>query len=130
MLPPTFYWETHHTTISTSKLFHFLSDVDVTIYRKKTFFSQFGNKIKDIANEESVWETQSEAMLVFKKYVKENWLTIPSNTQPVKCWVTDANELTHFHKDESLADDLALLRYTTIFHYLRIALIQHKGKTL
>ena len=56
-------------------------------------------------------------MIEFRKYVKENWITIPTNTQLVERWVKDSNETTFNTKDEGLADAVAILRSTTIFRF-------------
>ena len=61
-------------------------------------------------------------MIEFRKYVKENWLTIPTNTQLVERWVKDSNECTFNTKDEGLVDAVAILRSTTIFRFCRKAL--------
>ena len=55
----------------------------------------------------------------FKRYVQENWLTIPTNTQLVERWVKDSNECTFNTKDENLADAVAHLCSTSIFCYRR-----------
>ena len=66
----------------------------------------------------------------FRTHVKENWLTIPTNTQLVERWVKDANKCTFNTKDDNLSDAVAILRSTTIFRHRRKAIRLSEGRSL
>ena len=111
-----FYCETHRTTINTTDLCSFLfQNMDAAIFRQKKFYQTHQQAIRRITSGESLWESESNEMRTFRNYVRENWLTIPTNTQLVERWVKDCNECTSNTREKNVADAIAILRSTTVF---------------
>ena len=114
----TFYSAIHRTTIITNYLISFLtSNINPHRFRQQKFYQNYQEAIKKIYLAESLWESVSKKMIEFGKYVKENWLRIPTNTRLVERWVKYSNKCNFNTTYVGLADVVAILRLNTMFHF-------------
>ena len=91
--------------------------MDPSKFHQKKFYENYLEAIRKIYQGESLWESVHNEMIELRKYVNENWLTITTNTHFIERWVKYCNECTFNTTAEGLAEDITILRSTTIFHY-------------
>ena len=89
------------------------------MFRQREFYKKHECAIREMAQGTHLWSTNaSDNINKFRKYVEEEWLIIPSNTQLIERWVKDSNECTFTNKEEHLASLMAICRSDTLFGYL------------
>ena len=129
-IPDTYYSTVHKTEINSVDVYNFLTAYTTPQeQREKEFYIKNSDAVLEIANGALLWDNDniSEKMTVFKKYVKQNWLVVCTNTQLVERWVNDANECTYIAKNELVSSLVAIYRSATVFEYMED--VQHDTTT-
>ena len=130
-LPLEYSSSVHKTTINVNAAFAFLKVNNTPeSQRSHQYFVDHRDAIIEMAEGKDLWSEESDCMRKFRQYVKNNWLTVSTNTQLVERWVKDSNECTLSGKDEHFSSLIATCRSATIFDYKMDARTEAEGREL
>ena len=87
-LPLEYFSAVHKTTINVEAALSFLKlNNTPESQRSIQYFINHRDAIIEIAEGKELWSEDSDCMRKFRQYVKNNWLTVNTNTQLVERWV-------------------------------------------